>query len=163
MFHHTAEVKMALRTLRKTNNNLKFQNLHLGHIILFKYAVKIKLSPTVGQQESNRSPFRRPLMIRIHILLTLYIQDIYAILQMQEQTYFISRTISRTFPEQRNANYLFQCEFFLTHAPCHDQPNLPPLAQEAHLVINPSASDSWTIHSDAQLLAPKQGTDRKTS
>lgn len=73
MFHHTAEVKMALRTLRKTNNNLKFQNLQLGHIILFKYAVKIKLSPTVGQQESNRSPFRRPLMIRIHILLTLYI------------------------------------------------------------------------------------------
>lgn len=64
------------------------------------------------------------------------------------------------FEEQKNGhrivNYLFQCEFFLSHVPCHDQPNLPPLAQEAHLVINPSASGSWTIHSDGQLLSPNK-------
>jgi hypothetical protein len=60
-------------------------------------------------------------------------------------------------------SYLSQDASFSTHAPCHGQPSLPPLAQGVHLVINPSASGSWTIHSDGQLLSPKEKNRHKNT
>lgn len=60
-------------------------------------------------------------------------------------------------------NYLFQYASSLTHVPCRDWPNLPPLVQGVHLAINPSASGSSTAHSDGQLLIQKQKNKDKTS